>query len=117
MSSLLIVWDHKQAPPEGSGETWCWQNYTQQHNVHSILRYVECHATRLRAKYLGFIHTIGESTVSGKRIIDHLAFEDGLSFWWLTVIAEKSLYRSPIADAIRLLALEEIIVQQKPGRI
>src|SRR3990172_11089859 len=117
MTASMIVWDHKHEPPAGLEEVLCWQNYSQQPNVASLSRYVESHAISLRARYLAFIHNLGESRVSGKRLIDHLDFEDGLSYWWMTLFVEKSLYRSPIADAIRLFALEEIVVQQRPGKI
>lgn len=113
----MIVWDHKLEPPAGLEEVLCWKSYSQKQNVGSILQYVENHAVVLRAKYLSFIHNLGESRVNGKRLIDHLTFEDGLSYWWMTLFVEKSLYRSPIADAIRLFAFEEIVIQQKPGKI
>jgi surface carbohydrate biosynthesis protein (TIGR04326 family) len=83
--------------------------------VTSVPLYVEDHAERLRAKYLAFIHDLGESQVNGRRVVDHLSFGDGLSFWWLTLLAEKSPLKSPeIFSCIRLLALEEILVERKP---
>ena len=75
------------------------------------------HAERLRAKYLAWIHDMGESQINGRRLLDHLSFKDGLSYWWMTLFVEKSLYKSPISDVIRLFALEEIIREQKPSKL
>ncbi len=58
---------------------------------------------------------MGEHRIDGKRLIDHFAFEGGPSYWWLTLFAEKSPWKSPsIIDVIRLLALEEIVLQRRP---
>ena len=85
-------------------------------SVQCLLRYAEAHGERLRRKYLAWIHDLGESQIDGKRLIDHLAVDNGLSYWWLTLLAEKSPWKSPpIVDAIRLLALEEILLEEKPG--
>ena len=80
--------------------------------MHSVLKYVEAHSERLRGKYLAWIHELGEHEIDGTRVIDALILEDGFSYWWMTLLVEKSLWKSAsIADAIRVLALEEIVEQ------
>ncbi len=105
----LIIWDTPDTPPCHTGLVYRWDGYNETESVRSLLRYAELHAGKLRARYLAWIHDLGERRIKGRRIIDHLAFEDGLSYWWMTLFVEKSPYNSPISNAIRLFALEEII--------
>jgi surface carbohydrate biosynthesis protein (TIGR04326 family) len=84
----------------------------------SIPRYLENNAERLRAKYLALIHDLGETRVMGRRVIDHLDMGDGFSLWWMTELAEKSPFKSPqIYDCLRVLALEEILLEKKPSSL
>ena len=113
-SPTLTLWDSTVEPPENIGEVYTWNGYLHQGSIHSLLRYVDTHADRIRSKYLGFIHDLGEAQIHGKRLVDHLDLGDGLSLWWMSLLVEKSNWNSPIEDYIRLIALEEIICQQKP---
>jgi surface carbohydrate biosynthesis protein (TIGR04326 family) len=115
-SRTLTLWDSNVNPTSSIGRIYRWNGYAEEGLVYSLLRYVESHGAQLRNKYLEWIHDIGESRIEDKRLIDHLAFEDGLSYWWMTLLVEMSPYKSPITDAIRLLAMEEIIVQQGPDK-
>jgi len=114
----LTIWDCSGAPAAGGALTYRWNGYAEGDAVHSLLRYVDTHGERLRGKYMAWIHDLGESRIGAKRLIDHLARDDGLSFWWTTLLVEKSPWKSPsIVDAIRLFALEEIIAQHNPGQL
>ncbi|HAM35957.1 MAG TPA: hypothetical protein DEB40_10875 [Elusimicrobia bacterium] len=114
----ITVWDSAVEPAECEGLIYTWNGYAENAHVHSLFRQVDIHGERLRRKYLTWIHDFGESRFSNKRIIDHLAIEDGLSYWWLTLLSEQSQYKSPrIKDAIRLLALDEIVNELKPVKV
>lgn len=115
-TTTLTVWDSDASPSGVDGLVYRWNGHVDDDAACSLLRYVDAHEERLRQKYLAWIHDLGESRIDGRRVVDHLAFDDGLSYWWLTRLAEKSLYRppSPITDAIRLLALEEIVLERRP---
>jgi surface carbohydrate biosynthesis protein (TIGR04326 family) len=113
-----MVWDQPDAPIDGMEGVLLWQSYTNISSIFSIPRYLEDHAERLRAKYLAFIHDLGESRIKGKRIADHLDVGDGFSFWWMTKLAEKSPFKSPrIYDCLRLMALEEILLERRPQKL
>ena len=115
MNASVIVWDHPTAPPNAARELLCWRGCASERIGISIPRYLENHAERMRAKYLAFVHDLGESLIGGKPIIDHLDSGDGFSFWWMSQLSEKSPYKSPrIYDCLRLLALEEILLENKP---
>ncbi len=112
----IVVWDQAESPPAGTGAVLCWRSYAHGGSVSSIPRYLEAHADRIRSKYLAFIHDLGESLVAGRRVIDHLDFGDGFSFWWMTTIAEKSPLKSPrIYDCLRMIALEEMLAGMPPS--
>ena len=118
MKSTLILWDSTADLPEHDGEVYTWNGYNENDSIHSLLQYVETHSKRLRRKYLAWVHDLGVSRVDGRRLIDHLAFDDGLSYWWMTLFVEKSPWKSPsIVDTMRLFALEEIIIQQKLSKL
>lgn len=115
---ILTLWDSDKEPDVGQGEVYLWNGYFDNDSIHSLLRYVDLNGDRLRNKYLGFIHDLGETLVNGKRVIDHCAFEDGLSYWWMTLLVEQSPWKSPaITDVIRALAMEEILVNKKPEHV
>ena len=114
MTASAIVWDLESDPPFATGEVLCWRSYTEGSLGTSIPRYLENRAEGLRAKYLAFIHDLGESAIGGKRVVDHLGIGDGFSYWWMTQLAEKSPFKSPrIYGCLRLMALEEILLERK----
>jgi surface carbohydrate biosynthesis protein (TIGR04326 family) len=114
--TAIVVWDQAESPPAGGGAVLCWRSYAHGGSVSSVPRYLEGHADRIRSKYLAFIHDLGESLVAGRRVIDHLNFGDGFSFWWMTTIAEKSPLKSPrIYDCLRMFALEEMLAEKHPS--
>lgn len=118
VSALIILWDSNTKPPQHPGLTYTWDGYSEQETVRSLYRYVEAHGERLREKYLSWIHELGQSRIRQKRLIDHLVIQDGLSYWWMTLFVEKSPWKSPaIKDAIRLFAVEEIILRDKPKKL
>ena len=113
MKNSLVIWDQQELPEIISKDILLWQSYDSTENVLSIPNYLEKHAERFRAKYLRFIHDLGEHRLKGQRVIDHLDMGDGLSLWWMTLIAEKSPLKSPaIYDCLRILALEEILKEK-----
>lgn len=101
-------------PSEDGGLTYTWNGYVEKGSVYSLLLYVDTHDERLRQKYISWIHDIGERQIVGKRLINHLSIENGLSFWWMSLLVEKSPFKSKISHAVRLLALEEVVEQHRP---
>lgn len=114
----ITLWDDQAEPPAAQGIVYCWSGYAESGQRYSVLRYVEEHGERLRARYLKWIHDLGDTTISGRRVTEALIDEEGLSYWWLTLLAEKSPWKSPcITDAIRLLAFEELLAVQRPSSL
>jgi len=114
----VVVWDQVDAAPAVADKVLCWQSYADGATISSVPRYLEDHAARIKQKYLAFIHDLGERQISGKRIVDHLDLGDGFSLWWMTLLAEKSPLKSPrIYDCLRLIALEEMLADERPSHL
>ena len=118
MTASVVVWARQDDPGAGLGEVLHWWRYSDGPGETSIPRYLDKHAERLRARYLEFIHDLGEYQIDGKAIVEHLDLGDGFSFWWMTWLAEKSPFKSPrIYECLRLMALEEILGTARPSRL
>ena len=117
MSGTINLWDRPGDPSIELSNVLYWRRFDKSPGSISVPSYIESNAERIRSKYLAFIHDLGESKINAKRIIDHLDMGNGFSFWWMTLLAEKCPLKSPgIYDALRLLALEEILIEKKPSR-
>jgi surface carbohydrate biosynthesis protein (TIGR04326 family) len=118
VTNLVVVWDQREPPNNCVGDILLWQGYSSNSKFLSIPGYLEEHAKELRAKYLAFIHDLGETELKGKKIVEHLDIGDNFSLWWMTTLAEKSTFKSPkIYDCLRLIALEEILRIKKPSEL
>ncbi len=109
-SEQLTLWDCTTQPSDGLGQIYTWNGYSESGNVRSLLRYVDANGEQLRNNYLAWIHDLGKNKIKGKRLIEHLAIDDDISLWWLTLFAEKSAWKAPpLIAAIRIFALEYIL--------
>src|ERR1051326_5906457 len=72
------------------GQQWLWNSFETAPAARSVPRHLEDNAERLRARYLAFVHDLGEHRVSGRNIREWLTCADGFGYWWTTQVAEKS---------------------------
>lgn len=117
---VMTIWDAAGDPPGDDSLVFRWSGLEEGGAVRSLFRYVEANGEELRRKYLAWVHELGESRVAGTRIRLKDAFvrRDGLSYWWMTTFVEQSPWKSPgIVDAVRLLALEQIILARRPSQV
>lgn len=108
----VLVWDSNDQPYKGSSDiTVLWKGRYKNcdPDMVPILSYVDEHAESLRKRYLAWVYELGEIRINGKRIVDHLEIRDGFSYWWMTLLVEKSNFaKSPqISDVIRLMAFDD----------
>jgi surface carbohydrate biosynthesis protein (TIGR04326 family) len=115
----VIVWDSPGPVPDGTQRVYTWSGYEETSRVKSLMCYAEANADRLRTRYLAWVYDFGMAQVDGRPVIEHLQRSDGFSYWWMTLLAEKSMYKSgeAITDAIRLFALEELLRAHPPTSI
>jgi surface carbohydrate biosynthesis protein (TIGR04326 family) len=108
--STLTIWDSKTDPVFKDSIIYTWNGYRESEGIFSLFRYIDRNDQVLKKAYLEWIYEIGEYRISNKRIIDHLTFEDGFSYWWMTPFVGKDAWQQPvIMDVLRLLALADIL--------
>jgi surface carbohydrate biosynthesis protein (TIGR04326 family) len=101
-----------------SDGNWAWRIEGADKSSNSLNSHIETHAGRLRAKYLSFIADLSEFDFNGKSLAEHFQLRNDYNIWWMSLLAEKSVYKSPsIADCIKLLALEEVLSANKPSKL
>ncbi len=114
-NKVLTLWDSQDKLPKDVENVYCWNGYVEQNSVHSLLNYVDQNGKILRNKYLAWIHDLSAAEIKGKRLTEHFAYDESLSFWWMTLFVEQSPWMTPaIMDVLRLFALEEIVLKDKP---
>ncbi len=109
----FLVWDSETPPPEGNWFPVYWRGFGIDGKGFSMPLRVEKHGEQLRTRFLAWLYDLGEANVGGCRVIDHLVLRPEFSYWWMTLLTEKSYAKSPrLYDAIRLLALETLVEEQ-----
>jgi len=97
---------------------WAWRMIEAGNSSHSLDAYIEIHAERLRLKYISFIADLSEFEIEGKSLANQFQLANGYNIWWMSLLAEKSVYKSPaISDCIKLLALEEVLIESNPASL
>lgn len=117
----LLIWDAEESPPNGNWTTVLWNSFgkVDDPDVISIPTLIEEQSDILKARYLAWIYELGEVRINGKRLVDHLELRPGLSYWWMSSLAQKSnpSGMSQIDNAIKALALEGLVSKRKPQSI
>ena len=114
----LSVWDLASKPPEVENILF-WGTCPSEYTSNSILHLIDSNPGRYRSEYLSYVHDLAIKKYKGKRVLDLLQIKDGLSYWWMTLIAEKSNFsKSPlIDDAIKMLALKDKLLNSSYSKI
>jgi len=119
--TIVLIWDADGAPPVSGGLVVLWRAFagSADAGVVSIPALIEANAESLRTRYLTWVHEFGETSIRGRRLVDHLEIRPGFSYWWMTLFAEKCNYsKSPqIDDAIGLLAFEQWADQRHVSQV
>ena len=116
----FLVWDNEGRPPEGKWIPVLWRGFGNDGDApaYSIPRRVEEQAESLRARYLAWVHDLGDARIHGVRLVDCLSLRPGFSYWWMTLPAAVPFGGStPIYSAMRMLALEGLAGELSPGKI
>ncbi len=107
----ILIWDEDSEPPLHNGQVLLWRGFRSAgvEDVFSLPELVDAQAEELRRRFLALVHGAGTTRVGGRTVIDHLRLENGISYWWMTSIAQKDVYaRSPyIFDALKLFAFDD----------
>ena len=111
----IIIWDVIGKPTCEADLKILWRNFNggNDPSIISISEKVEEDASGLRSKYLSWLYDLGTTEICGKKIIDNLEIRSGFSFWWMTLLAQRTnAFESRyILDIVKLMALEDLTNQ------
>lgn len=127
----VLIWDAEGVPHAGDALTVLWRGFEDVNagpfaqaqprgqRVVSISRLVEDGSDELRDRYLAWVHALGETSVHGRTVAEHLLIRPGLSYWWMASPAQKFSISatSLVPDAIKLLALEKLLANENAQTI
>lgn len=95
-----------------------WDEYSSNTKEISILQYIEKNSPILKEKYINLVDEIGSLKINKKKLIDTFLIDKKLSYWWITDIYEKSIYKHPsINEVIKLIAFENILKENKSQKV
>jgi surface carbohydrate biosynthesis protein (TIGR04326 family) len=107
----ILVWTKNENPPSWNGEVILWNNFSTIENkkIISLPFLIEKNAEVLRKQYLEFVEQSGSFKTNDASISDLLELDNGLSYWWLSLMTQKDVTQfSPhIYDVIKILAFEK----------
>ncbi|MHB1128779.1 MAG: TIGR04326 family surface carbohydrate biosynthesis protein [Ilumatobacteraceae bacterium] len=117
----VVIWDQPGKPPTTDCTTIYWNEFfspAHLQNKISLPQYVEDSSDNLKQRFLTFVREVGESQIADKSTIEHLRILPEFSYWWMTLFTCKRWSTtSNIIEAIRLLALEDILREMKPTKV
>jgi surface carbohydrate biosynthesis protein (TIGR04326 family) len=119
-SEILVLWDSPAAIDVRGDALVLWRSFreSESSSTYSLPELVENDARRLKSKYLNWVKEIGFTDCREGRLLDQIEIRPGFSYWWMTLIAEKSVGKSPcIYDVVKLFALEDLCKNLKPKKI
>ena len=105
----LVLLDEATIWNKGSKVLVNWSDINVPHNHESLPLKVEETATKIKREYLTWVYELSRLRIRGKTLVSHLKLSDSFSFWWMTLIAEKSPHKSPsIYQIFKLRTLEQL---------
>ncbi len=96
--------------PLNSVDTFLWDSFEESQGVFSIPKIVEEDVLELRSEYLNWTANLATASFNGATLSEHLCTEllDGGSYWWQTLIADKSPYKTKaVYDVLRIRVIEK----------
>lgn len=92
----------------------CWSAFSTEKSILSIPTMVEEKGDELREKYLLLLDKFSQIKIDKKPIPEHFKIDRNFSLYWTSLVNEKSYVKSPaIYDALRLLVIEEWLLNNK----
>ncbi len=111
--STLLIWDCDEKIPEWEGPVFLWRSFDEsaRKDLHSIPLILEKESDCWREKFLALIHEFGHARSGTKNVIEQLELEEGFSYWWLSLMAQKDIiqYSKHLNDILKLLVTEDQI--------
>ena len=96
---------------------YTWNGY-ENNNCKSLPVYLEKNSDKFKKKYIEFIHDLSQKEILGKNLPQHLNIKNNHNLWWMSLIVEKSHYKSSnIKDCLKLIALEDLLLTSQTSKV
>ena len=96
-------------------------NWTIPKNIEdklSILEYIEKDSNNIRESFFELVNSIGNYSLFNKPVYRHLNYKNIQSMWTMSLIQEKSHYKSSYIDNIlKVLAFKKFVERENPDKI
>jgi len=117
----VLIWDCDEKIPEWEGPVFLWKSFDEsaQKGSRSIPNILEKESEYWREKFLALIYEFGDNQTDSKSIIEQLEIEEGFSYWWLSLMAQKDIiqYSMHLYDILKLLVLEDQLRSRPPEMV
>ena len=115
MSKLIILdGDNRPTLEKEDGVVVLWSGFSKEKNEVSIPDLVDAQGEVLRREYLVYVYKLGNFRYKEKTVREHLAIGEDFSYWWMTLLQEKSLYKSPaIFELLKFRVLEKLYLSRQ----
>lgn len=114
----VLIWDCDEKIPDWGGPVFLWRSFDESavHGSQSIPNILEKQSEYWREKFLALIYEIGEKKTGSKTVVDQLEIEEGFSYWWLSLVAQKDIiqYSIHLYDILKLLVVEDQLRSKGP---
>ena len=78
----------------------------------SIIKFLDANSDLIRDKYNKFINNLSEREIDKSNLKNYFKLNDGYNLWWMSLIVERSMYKSNShSNCLKLISLELIINQ------
>jgi surface carbohydrate biosynthesis protein (TIGR04326 family) len=111
---LTIVEGHRNLPIN-TDNVLLWDSFEESSGVKSIPRMIEDQGMELRSEYLNWTATLASSVIDEVTLSEHFSIDllNCASYWWQTLIADKSPYRTKgIYNVMRLRVIEKKMISE-----
>lgn len=115
-----IVWDREGMPDEPADLPILWNAWVAPEGGRCICipQLVEDRADSLRKRYLEWVGDFGRQVIAGRTLVEHLEIRPGFSAWWMSLLVEKSILKSPqMTQAMKMFAFEESLQGENVRRV
>ena len=115
----VLIWDCDEKIPEWEGQVFLWRSFDESalKGARSIPNILEKESEHWREKFLALIYEFGDGQNDSKSIIEQLEIEEGFSYWWLSLMAQKDIiqYSKHLYDILKLLVVEDQLRAMPPA--
>lgn len=95
-----------------------WSSFSEEPGVWSIPREVDRTFEELRTEYLRWLSDLGNTYIDARKIVGHFQVRPAFSMWWMSLMVEKSQWKSlSLYQIFRLMALDRLIFKVKQEKL